>query len=102
MRKSYLVATIAAVAAVALAPPAAAHNGGHHTVRPGQSIQDALDAARPGDTVTVLAGVYAENLEIITDRVTLRGEGAHLVAPATTTQRRCSRNFGNPTNPYGI
>lgn len=34
--------------------------GGGITVRPGESIQAAVDAAEPGDTVTVLPGDYTE------------------------------------------
>ena len=44
-----------------------------HTVRPGESIQAAVDAARPGDTIEVLAGVYSETVLFDIDDVTLRG-----------------------------
>lgn len=81
---------------------AGAHPGTVHTVRPGQSIQAALAAARPGDTVLVRAGTYRENLEITTDRVTLIGDGARLQAPEVPTPRRCSVAFGIPQNVHGI
>jgi len=44
-----------------------------HTVRPGESIQAAVDEARPGDTVEVHAGVYSETVLFDVDEVTLRG-----------------------------
>jgi hypothetical protein len=93
------VATLAGLAAVT---PATAHPAHEHTVRSGQSIQAALDAARPGDTVTVLSGVYRENLGITKNGITLRGRGARLVPPATAQSRRCSENFGLEENPFGI
>ena len=42
-------------------------------------LQLAFDVARPGDTVVLAAGVYAQGAVIGKDKVTLRGEpGAHL------------------------
>ena len=60
------------------------------TVHPGDSIQKAIDAAKPGTTIVVEPGTYAENLVIPTDGITLRGGGgddedggpAKLVPPA--------------------
>ncbi|WP_042387321.1 right-handed parallel beta-helix repeat-containing protein [Streptacidiphilus melanogenes] len=46
-----------------------------HLVHPGQSIQAAVDAARPGDTVLVQAGHYHESVLLRTSGVTLRGAG---------------------------
>jgi len=45
-------------------------------VHPGESIQAAVDRARPGDTVKVLAGTYNQQVNITTDDITLKGEGA--------------------------
>ncbi|MBL1100829.1 right-handed parallel beta-helix repeat-containing protein [Streptomyces coffeae] len=50
-----------------------------HVVQPGQSIQAALNTARPGDTIELLAGVYRENVQITTSQVTLRGAGSRTV-----------------------
>lgn len=70
-------------------------------VHPGQSIQAALNAARPGDTVVVRRGTYRENVEILTDRITLIGQGAVLEAPEPSTVRsHCPGPAGQ--NLYGI
>ena len=57
-------------------------------VGPGDSIQAAVDAARPGDTILV-KGRHRENVAITTDGITLRGLGAVLAPAATTTQNAC-------------
>ncbi|WP_445526831.1 right-handed parallel beta-helix repeat-containing protein [Streptomyces cyslabdanicus] len=46
-----------------------------HLVHPGQSIQRAVNAARQGDTVLVLPGVYHESVKVTTPGLTLRGAG---------------------------
>src|SRR3954454_20570767 len=79
--RTLLVASTVVATSVALAAPASATNGGHRTVRPGQSIQAAVDAARPGDTVVVLRGTYREEVRVSTDRVTLRTRGAVTLMP---------------------
>src|SRR6476661_8994857 len=74
MRRVLRVTAVAAAAVgvLALASPALA------TVRhvhPGQSIQAAINAADPGDTIRVAAGVYHQNLTITTNNITLWGAG---------------------------
>jgi nitrous oxidase accessory protein NosD len=65
--------------------PATAAWAGHsrvRVVRPGQSIQAAIDAARPGDTILVKPGTYAEALTVTTDDLTLKGSrGTVLTMP---------------------
>jgi parallel beta-helix repeat protein len=43
------------------------------TVEAGQSIQAAVDRARPGDTIEVEPGTYKEQVLVDVDRITLRG-----------------------------
>ena len=82
-----LVAVLAALMLVLVAP-VAAHAHRTTAVGPGQSIQAAVDAARPGDTVVVF-GTHRENVAIQTDHLTLRGVGAVLLPPATPTAHAC-------------
>src|SRR5262245_49254525 len=71
---AYLACTAALVGAGLGATPAAA---AHHLllVRPGESIQKAVDAAQPGDTVLIAPGTYYESVKITTPQLTLRGTG---------------------------
>jgi len=59
-------------------------------VHPGQSIQAAVNAARPGDTVVVLPGTYHEAVCITTDGIDLRGHGAIILPPAQPPATPCS------------
>ena len=44
-------------------------------VRPGQSIQAAIDRADPGDKVKLKPGTYRENVQIATNDIELQGSG---------------------------
>ncbi|MDH6135752.1 hypothetical protein P3T37_005169 [Kitasatospora sp. MAA4] len=60
-----------------LAPPA--HAAGWHAVMPGESIQQAVDAASPGDTIQLAPGTYHESVQISRPGLTLRGVGDRTV-----------------------
>ncbi|MEU2058916.1 right-handed parallel beta-helix repeat-containing protein [Streptomyces sp. NPDC013455] len=69
---AYLACTTALVGAfVGTTPASAAHRT--LVVHPGESIQKAVNAARSGDTVLVLAGTYRESVTVRTPGLTLRG-----------------------------
>ena len=55
------------------------------TVKPGQSIQAALDQARPGDTIEVEPGRYKEQVLVDIDDITLRGRRARREPCSTAT-----------------
>ncbi|WP_432139486.1 MULTISPECIES: right-handed parallel beta-helix repeat-containing protein [unclassified Streptomyces] len=75
---AYLACTAALVGTALGAAPPAAHPT-VHVVRPGQSIQKAVDAAAPGDVVQLTAGVYHESVKVSTPGLTLRGLGGQTV-----------------------
>lgn len=90
-------AAIAAATAAATGP-AAAH-AGPTVVRPGESIQHALDAAPDNATVVVRPGVYAESLTI-TRPVRLVGlPGTVVTPPAAPPDNLCTRD---PDAPDGV
>ncbi|VVB68258.1 Periplasmic copper-binding protein (NosD) [uncultured archaeon] len=53
-------------------------SGSHLTVRPGESIQDAIDRAGEGSTIEVQSGTYRENVDV-TKSLILRGVGNPVV-----------------------
>jgi len=53
--------------------PSAAFASRTLVVKAGGSIQDAVDAAHPGDTIEVEPGTYHESVLVDVDRITLRG-----------------------------
>lgn len=75
-------ATVVAIPLVMASPITAA---AERVVHPGESIQAAIDAARPGDTIRVAPGTYHESIIIATDAVTVVGAGpdkTHIRPPA--------------------
>jgi nitrous oxidase accessory protein NosD len=47
------------------------------TPDPFHTIQSAVDAAHPGDTIRVCPGLYEETVKVETERLTLKGANAH-------------------------
>jgi nitrous oxidase accessory protein NosD len=80
MRKHLLLLLTAGLIGLVFAPVAAAKT---RVVHHGQSIQAAINAAHPGDTIVVRPGTYRESLEINKDRITLRANGVTLRPPST-------------------
>jgi nitrous oxidase accessory protein NosD len=60
-----------------------------NVVRPGESIQAAVDAAEAGDTIVVQKGVYNETVVIEKDGISLRGVKAVLEPPTEPTEGPC-------------
>lgn len=87
-----LVATAVGVAAAGLAAAPPAQAGSVLLVGGGQSIQDAVDRAEPGDTVLVLPGTYQESVRITVPGITLRGSGDRTVItpPAVPAGNSCA------------
>jgi nitrous oxidase accessory protein NosD len=72
--------TAAAILAFAAMPASAGtHGGAVRVVEPGQSIQAAIDAAHPGDTIVLKSGDYAGGILISKDNITVRGAGRSTV-----------------------
>jgi nitrous oxidase accessory protein NosD len=75
---AYLACTAALLGTgLGAAPSVARHTV--HVVRPGESIQKAVDAAHPGDTVLLTSGTFHESVKVSTPGLTLRGMGNRTV-----------------------
>ena len=89
-----LIVPLVAFALVAIGWPASAHRS-RVVVGPGESIQAAVDAADPGDTIVVRPGTYRQNVVVAKDGIRLVGFGARLVSPANPKSNLCA-NPGTP------
>ncbi|MFG2138143.1 nitrous oxide reductase family maturation protein NosD [Streptomyces sp. NPDC048650] len=86
--------TAASVAGFGMAPTAQA--GDRHIVHRGESIQKAVDAAKPGDTVFVEPGIYQESVLVKESRVTLLGAGRQtVIRPPTARAANACGQDGN-------
>jgi nitrous oxidase accessory protein NosD len=85
----YLMLAVA-VLALAAVPASAFAQLGKTVVGPGDSIQAAVDAAAPGETIVVLRGTYRENVVIAKDGIRLLSLGARLEPPAAPEPNFCS------------
>ncbi|MGW3227012.1 right-handed parallel beta-helix repeat-containing protein [Kitasatospora sp. NPDC001095] len=88
-----LTTVLATVLTTLAAAPAAHADSGFpmHFVHPGESIQQAVDAASPGDTVKVLPGTFHGSVRITTPGLTLRGSGADtVITPGDGTENACA------------
>ena len=89
LARSLVIGATVVATSIGLAAPASAHGGHQRTVRPGQSIQAAVDRSQPGDTVVVLRGTYRQKVVISTNRVALRARGQVTILPPTSGTSRC-------------
>ncbi|MGW3681281.1 right-handed parallel beta-helix repeat-containing protein [Streptomyces prasinus] len=93
---TYLTCAVVVLATGMAAAPSAARPTVHR-VPPGASIQKAMDAAKPGDTVVLSPGTYEESVDITTPDLTLRGSGAHrtVLVPGTDADRGACAGAGH-------
>jgi nitrous oxidase accessory protein NosD len=86
-KRTVLTITLAALTALWLVTFAgfASAKPKWHVVRAGQSIQKAIKAADPGDTIMVRGGIHRESVKVKKDGISLRGVDAVLKPPAKPT-----------------
>ena len=86
--------TVLVASGVALATAIGSAGVQSSVVGPGESIQKAINAAHPGDTI-VVRGVHKEDVVIRKNGIKLRGDDAVIEAPSTAkADSPCSRTFG--------
>src|SRR5215212_1014034 len=91
-----LAATLVLARGVALAVGVGSAGAQSSVVGPGESIQKAVNAAHPGDTI-VVRGVHREDVIIRKDGIKLRGEDAVIEAPPKSkADSPCSRFVKGP------
>src|SRR5688572_8985307 len=99
MRRTMLLLTTMALtllvaSGVALAVGIGSAGAQSSVVGPGESIQKAINAADPGDTI-VVRGVHREDVVIRKNGIKLRGDDAVIEAPTRAkADSPCSKTFG--------
>src|SRR5215208_3372467 len=88
--------TLLVASGVALAAGIGSAGAQSSVVGPGESIQKAVNAAHPGDTI-VVRGVHREDVVIRKNGIKLRGDDAVIEAPTRAkADSPCSRAVGRP------
>jgi hypothetical protein len=91
---STMALTLLVASGVALGAAIGSAGAQSSVVGPGESIQKAVNAADPGDTI-VVRGVHREDVVIRKNGIKLRGDDAVIEAPARAkADSPCSRAFG--------
>src|SRR5687767_9022176 len=86
--------TLLVASGVALAVGVGSAGAQSSVVGPGESIQKAVNAADPGDTI-VVRGVHREDVIITKNGIKLRGDDAVIEAPPKAkADSPCSKAFG--------
>jgi nitrous oxidase accessory protein NosD len=86
--------TVLVASGVALATAIGSAQAANKVVGPGESIQKAVNAAHPGDTI-VVRGVHREDVVIRKNGIKLRGDDAVIEAPTRAkADSPCSRLVG--------
>jgi hypothetical protein len=89
---STMALTLLVASGLALATGVGSAAADSSVVGPGESIQKAINAADPGDTI-VVRGVHSEDVVIRKDGIKLRGDDA-VIEPPAKADSPCSRAFG--------
>src|SRR5918994_1285413 len=87
--------TLLVASGVALATAIGSAQAANKVVGPGESIQKAINAADPGDTI-VVKGVHREDVIIRKDGIKLRGDDSAVIEAPTTAKADspCSKASG--------
>src|SRR5215208_390806 len=89
-----MILTLLVASRVALATAIGSAQAANKVVGPGESIQKAVNAAHPGDTI-VVRGVHREDVVIRKNGIKLRGDDAVIEAPTRAkADSPCSKVFG--------
>jgi parallel beta-helix repeat protein len=89
-----MILTLLVASGVALATAIGSAQAANKVVGPGESIQKAINAAHPGDTI-IVRGVHKEDVVIRKDGIKLRGDDAVIEAPPRAkADSPCSKAFG--------
>jgi pectin methylesterase-like acyl-CoA thioesterase len=86
--------TLLVASGVVLAATIGSAGADSSVVGPGESIQKAVNAADPGDTI-VVRGVHREDVVIRKDGIKLRGEDAVIEAPPEPKQTRFAQGLSD-------
>src|SRR5215218_3135294 len=84
--------TLLVASGLALAAGAGSAAADSPVVGPGESIQAAVNAADPGDTI-VVKRVHREDVVIRKDGIKLRGEDSAVIKPPAKADSPCSKAF---------